>query len=85
MDEIQLAIPIKTGDVHSGWKSIEDVGDEENSTGRNKGGFSNCPKGLGLKEGSILAFRFGDAIEADEWPVKIPTFDEQDEAQEDDS
>ena len=44
------------------------------------GGVSkNCPKGVGLKEGCVLAFRFGAAIEKDEWPVKFPSFDEEQE------
>lgn len=81
MDEIQLAIPKEAGNLHSGWKSIEIDDDDEDKPGKGKTGLKNCPKGVGLREGGVLAFRFGDAVEEDDWPVKIPSFDDLDREQ----
>ena len=47
------------------------------ASGGGGGGLKNCPKGVGLKDGGVLAFRFGAAAERNEWPVKFPSFDEE--------
>ena len=77
-DEIQLAIPNKAGNLASGWNSIETDEEDEEKPSKGKSGLKNCPKGVGLKEGGVLAFRFGDAVAEDDWPVTIPSFEDHD-------
>lgn len=64
--------------MRSGWRSIEIDNKEEDGEekpGKGKGGLKNCPKGVGLKDGGVLAFRFGDG---NEWLVTIPSFEDHD-------
>ena len=90
---IQLGRPVDIHDSSQGWVLGEweagDEGgeeDEESAKGKGKGkgkakakamDARDCPKGAGLKDGSVLAFRFeGDADDEGSWEVQLASFED---------
>ena len=73
-NEIMFAKLRTVNDTESGWESLtppSQGGDPSETRGSNKrklsgGGRLDCPVGLGLKDGAILAFKFGNPSEMDE-------------------
>jgi hypothetical protein len=96
--DIQLGRPVNINDAHEGFQlgEWEYTGDdeEEEEGGKGKGkakadgkGLKDCPKGAGLKDGAVLAFRWaGDGSwdgeeedeikEGDMWGVQLATFED---------
>jgi len=98
--DIQLGRPVDVHDAQQGfrpgeWENVdgeEDGEDAGKGKGKAKGGISNakdCPKGAGLKDGAVLAFRWaGDGIwdgsndsdmadsAGDMWGVKLASFED---------
>lgn len=91
---IQLGRPIDPLDVSQGfalgeWETpveddevaVEDEAVKGKGKGKGKkvqGGVEDCPKGAGLKDGAVLAFRWeGDeGTEGDDWGVKVASFED---------
>ncbi|KAF4556032.1 Hypothetical protein D9617_2g059990 [Elsinoe fawcettii] len=88
-DVIILGKPVDPQDLSQGWTNVEPSEEEEDleraieqldgAKGKGKGkatqkGMGNdTPAGAGLRDASVLAFKFG---RESEWEVSIPTFDD---------
>ncbi|PSK60574.1 hypothetical protein B9Z65_724 [Elsinoe australis] len=87
--EVFLAKPVDPTDLEQGWENVEPTEEDEEmeeaieqldgakgkGKGRagKKGTGKDCPAGAGLRDGSVLAFKFGKETE---WEVRVPTFEE---------
>ena len=83
-DDIELAKPIDINDLSKGWESLEpkdDLLQEDavDSKGKAKLGskkadgknsLKDCMQGAGLRDGRVVAFRFGKAVEEPPPPYK---------------
>ncbi|MCJ1398593.1 hypothetical protein MMC11_001793 [Xylographa trunciseda] len=92
-EDIILALPVDKNDLSKGWVGLDipavDVEDETGSkkkTGVKKGVLNGSPLGAGLRDGSLLAFKFkNDNVKDDDnadmedsdWDVVIPSYDEE--------
>ena len=93
-DDITLGLPIDKNDPSKGWVGLDipamDVEDETGS--KKKVGGKKCvlnasPLGAGLRDGSLLAFKFrrvdakrdDDDLDMDDsdWDVVMPSYDEE--------
>ncbi|KAH5065722.1 hypothetical protein HBH96_042180 [Parastagonospora nodorum] len=100
--DIQLGRPIDTHDAQQGfqlgeWETAAEESGDDGGKGKGKAkagkssGIQDCPKGAGLKDGAVLAFRWaGDGIwdggedeverdigeGADMWGVKLASFED---------
>lgn len=101
--DIQLGRPIDTHDAQQGfqlgeWERPAEESEEDGGKGKGKAkakaktsGVEDCPKGAGLRDGAVLAFRWaGDGIwdggeevverdigeGADMWGVKLASFED---------
>ena len=77
IDDVALAFPADQNDMSKGWKELELSG--------GKGGMKDSPKGKGLKDGGVLAFRFRSEAEdedgegegdGEEFVVEWPSYDD---------
>ncbi|KAI9883452.1 MAG: hypothetical protein M1823_004786 [Watsoniomyces obsoletus] len=94
-DDIILGIPNDHKDLQAGWKEVEipeeESGDEKRPAGRRRklGGENStldCPRGVGLKDGAVLAFKFRSQSSDGQdhfmngakmdWDVVVPSYDE---------
>ena len=100
-DDIIFARANNVDDLRAGWTTLTIPTDNDNDYDdaappgkkRKAGGdknMLNCPQGTGLKDGSILAFRFRDEKastgevgdgDGEVWDVVIPTFDDESPSQ----
>ncbi|PNS13913.1 hypothetical protein CAC42_1404 [Sphaceloma murrayae] len=87
--EVHLGKPLDAADLSKGWETVEPTEEDEEmeeameqldgARGKGKGRAAkkssglDCPAGAGLRDGSVLAFRFGMDSE---WEVQVPTFDD---------
>ncbi|KAL8873723.1 MAG: hypothetical protein Q9174_000854 [Haloplaca sp. 1 TL-2023] len=89
-EDISLGVPIDKNDISQGWVDLEipALDDNDGKKGKAKESILNkTPQGAGLKDGSLLAFRFQAADKDDDeliannerWDVVMPSF-EEDEA-----
>jgi hypothetical protein len=85
-EDIVLGLPKDVNDLEAGWKNMNDTTEDmisEKRKGKSKKDDDNSmdtPLGRGLKDGSVLAFRFVDAEEKstnkEDWDVVIATYPE---------
>ncbi len=101
-DDVVLGIPKDAKDLQAGWNELEipeqqlEESGPAASGGRNKrklGGEQStldCPRGVGLKDGAVLAFKFRSASHRDDhdgedhvmngmsedWDVVLPSYDD---------
>ncbi|KAL8808207.1 MAG: hypothetical protein Q9182_000271 [Xanthomendoza sp. 2 TL-2023] len=91
-DHVIFGVPADTNEPDGSWIELEipEPEDDNRKKGSKKSGVLNAtPMGAGLKDGSVLAFRFHDeATDADDlgmdkktWTVIMPTFDDEDGSQ----
>ncbi|KAL8730971.1 MAG: hypothetical protein Q9181_004484 [Wetmoreana brouardii] len=91
-DDIIFGVLIDKNDPSQGWVGLEipEVEDDAGKKGTTKNSVLNkTPLGAGLKDGSVLAFKFrgegssGDGMNIEDggWDVIMPSFDDEDEAQ----
>lgn len=73
--DVALAIPVDQHDVTKGWEALE--------SGDSKGKMKDNPKGKGLKDGGVLAFRFRSEDEdedekgdGEDFVVEWPSYDD---------
>lgn len=93
-EDIILGLPVDKNDLSKGWVGLDiptmDVEDETGSkkkTGGNKSVLNASPLGAGLRDGSLLAFKFkssdakmdddGLDMEDSDWDVVMPSYDEE--------
>ena len=93
-EDVILGVPVDKNEIAKGWVGLEisamENGDdlEDTNRGRRKDTVLNgSPLGAGLKDGSMLAFKFrgedaetnGDGSEMDDgsWDVIIPSYEEE--------
>lgn len=92
-DDIVFGIPVDKNEPSNGWVSLEipeiDAFGDEDAGGKSKGVrkssvLNASPLGAGLKDGSMVAFRFRgeepeDPIDAEcnDWDVVIPSYDDE--------
>lgn len=101
--EYQFGVPVSASETARGfrlapWEERDEDGEEEDAKGKGKGKAAkkgdglaearNCPKGQGLRDGAVLAFRWrGDGTgweeredegeaEGDMWGVQLPSFED---------
>lgn len=93
--EVLLAKPVDVNDHSQGWTRLaedEAKDDEDLETTKSKSSKKrkndaesslSCPKGAGLKEGSVLAYKFrsgqddeGLGLEDERWDVVIPNYED---------
>jgi len=95
-DEVILAKPVDISDHNQGWSRIEDsISHAEEMEPPKASGFSkkrkvdmtspmSCPQASGLKDGSVLAYKFSSSDQDDEglglederWDVVIPSYED---------
>ncbi|KAL8811679.1 MAG: hypothetical protein Q9223_001480 [Gallowayella weberi] len=91
-DHVIFGVPADPNEPNGPWIELEIPEPEDNTRkkGSKKPGVLNAtPTGAGLKDGSVLAFRFQDeATDADDlgmdkqkWDVIMPTFDDEEGSQ----
>ncbi len=91
-NDVLLGVPINKNEPSAGWTDLEipQVEDDTRKKGPKKSGVLNAsPAGAGLKDGSVLAFKFrSEAPDADElgmgdnqWDVIMPSFDDEEGSQ----
>ena len=89
-EDISFGVPVDRNDLSQGWVDLEipALKDNDGKKGKAKESTLNkTPQGAGLKDGSLLAFRFRAADKDDDelttdnerWDVLMPSF-EEDEA-----
>lgn len=86
-EAIVFGVPIDTNDIDKGWVPLEipEVSDTDTKgKGVKKGSVLNqSPLGAGLKDGTMLAFKFKDPDSQDimdlddDWDVVIPAYDDE--------
>ncbi|MCJ1395616.1 hypothetical protein MMC18_008502 [Xylographa bjoerkii] len=93
-EEIILGLPIDKNDLSKGWVGLDipamDIEDETGSkkkTGGKQSVLNASPLGAGLRDGSLLAFKFrsshakkdddGLDMEDGDWDVVMPSYDEE--------
>ena len=96
-DHIKLGSAIDRNDLSKGYASLTNELDEVSDSGKGKGkataskaktglaSIKDCPKGVGLRNGDIVAFKFVDSHDVpgdedldivEEWDVKVKTIEE---------
>ncbi|KAL8701719.1 MAG: hypothetical protein Q9201_004751 [Fulgogasparrea decipioides] len=91
-EDLMFGVLIDKNDPSQGWVGLEipEVEDDAGKRGNTKNSVLNkTPLGAGLKDGSVLAFKFrgvessGDGMDIDDghWDVIMPSFDDEDGAQ----
>ena len=101
-DDIKLGRAVDRHNLKFGFTSVDNETPEEAPTGKGKGKaaattnsatseLKDCPKGIGLKNGDIVAFKFADQSElgkggdaivdmegdiVEDWDVTIPTVED---------
>ncbi|KAK4626405.1 hypothetical protein CLAFUW4_04962 [Fulvia fulva] len=96
-DQVKLGKAVDRHNLKLGFTSLDKELPEEAPTGKGKGKVSatnksatsqlkDCPQGVGLKSGDVVAFKFADQDEAamvdmegeivEKWDVSIPTLEE---------
>lgn len=91
-DDLILGVLIDENEPNEGWVGLE-IPELEDDTGKkgskNSGVLNATPMGAGLRDGSVLAFRFrNEASDADDlvmddekWDVVMPDIDDDDGSQ----
>ncbi|KAL9000986.1 MAG: hypothetical protein Q9169_000470 [Polycauliona sp. 2 TL-2023] len=88
-DDVLLGVLINLNDPGVGWTSLEIPEKDDKKGSKSSGVLNASPMGAGIKDGSMLAFKFrGDDSDADdldmgdsEWDVVMPTFDDEEGSQ----
>ncbi|KAL8785173.1 MAG: hypothetical protein Q9213_003520 [Squamulea squamosa] len=91
-DDVLLGVPVNMNEPGEGWTGLEfpEIEEDTRKKGPKKSGVHNAsPSGAGLKDGSLLAFKFrtvaSDADDLDmntnEWDVVMPSFDDEESSQ----
>ncbi|KAL8743909.1 MAG: hypothetical protein Q9190_003792 [Brigantiaea leucoxantha] len=91
-EDIVLGVLADNNDASKGWVGLEipEIDDEEGTASKKKSVLNESPLGAGLKDGTILAFKFRNKesengemdLDDNNWDVLIPTYDEAPESQE---
>lgn len=75
-NDIILGVPVDKNDISQGWVQLEmQPGKGEERSGKSNTIFNESPMGAGLKDGSMLAFKFEG--EKEDWDVIMPSYDEE--------
>lgn len=70
IDDVIFGVPLEEFDVAQGWKELE-------LTNGGKG-MRNTPKNLGVKDGSMVAFKFrGEEFGDESFAVTLPSLDDE--------
>lgn len=97
-EDIVFGLPVDKNDLSQGWVGLEIPSQEiedENGSKKKIGGKNSVlnasPLGAGLKDGSVLAFKFrkdnekidedGVSMEDDDWDVVIPSYEDENASQ----
>ena len=73
-DDIIFGVPVDKNDPGQGWVELEmQLENGGNKNGKSNSVFNENPMGAGLKDGSLLTFKFDPA---EEWDAIMPSYDE---------
>ncbi|KAI4165864.1 MAG: hypothetical protein LQ342_000295 [Letrouitia transgressa] len=85
-DQIVFGVPIDSNDDSKGWIDLEipELNGEDGKSSKKTNVLNSSPLGAGLKDGSVIAFKFrkeqsqDDDMDIDDtdWDVVMPTFEE---------
>ena len=92
-EDIILGLPINRNDLSKGWvgldiptMELEDEAGSKKQIGGKKSVLNSSPLGAGLRDGSLLAFKFrsedakdndGLDLKDSDWDVIMPSYDEE--------
>jgi hypothetical protein len=90
-EDVILGVPVDKHDVEKGWVDLIITEPEDGERvvalpkGARKSVLNSSPLGAGLKDGSMLAFKFrktgANTTEDGDWDVLMPSFDDDDGSQ----